>query len=209
MSVIIVKDSVADLREKAPILFDASLIVSIFIMAMFFFFSRGPLSDKKVVSSLDEKVEIIEIPPTEQLTRPPPPARPSIPVEAEDEEEIDEVTIDDTEVDLTEEVPDIAEEEEEELIEFFAVQKKPTIVKAAAVVYPEIARKAGVEAMVVVNFIVSVEGKPENIKILKGHPMLNDAAIEAVKKYVFSPGMQRDKPVAVKWQIPIRFRLNN
>lgn len=209
MSLIVKKDSSADLREKSTVMFDASLMVALFIMTVFFFFSRGPLDDKTVVQNIDEKVEIIEIPPTKQLERPPPPARPQIPVEAEDEEEIDDITIDDTEVDLTEEVPDIEEEEEEEEIAYYAVQKKPEVLKPVAPKYPKMAQNAGVEGMVVVQLTVSAEGKPTNIKILKGHPLLDEAAIAAVKQYKFSPGMQRDKAVPVKWQIPIRFKLNN
>lgn len=209
MSLIIKKAPEVDLRAKSPLFFDISLALSLLIITGLFAFSRGELDEKKVIDDIDEKVEIIEIPPTKQLTRPPPPARPSIPVEAEDEDEIDEITIDDTEVDLTEEVPDIVEEEEEEIVEFFAVQKKPKLIKRVAPKYPDIARKAGIEAMVVINFIVDEKGLPTNIKVIKGHPMLNEAAIEAIKKYKFEPGYQRDKPVKVKWQIPIRFRLSN
>ena len=156
-----------------------------------------------------EKNNSVEIPPTKQLTRPPPPARPQLPVEAEDDEEIDDVTIDDTEVDLTEEIPELEEEDEEEIVEFFAVQKKPEIIKKVLPKYPPIAQRAGIEGMVVVDFIVDEKGLPTAIKILKGHPMLDEAAIEAVEQYRFSPGMQRDKPVKVKWRVPIRFRLKN
>ena len=209
MSGLIEKTSDADLRAKSPLIFDASMIGSLLIIIVIFSTARGSLNDKLVASNIDENVEVIEIPPTKQLTRPPPPARPQIPVEAEDDDEIDDITIDDTEVDLTEEIPDIDEEEEDEVIEFFAVQQKPRVLKKVAPKYPSLAQKAGIEARVVVDFIVNRQGIPESIKILKGHPMLNDAAIEAIKQYKFSPGMQRDKPVPVRWRIPISFKLRN
>ena len=209
MSDIIKKAPEADLRSKSGNIFDLSMIGTMFFFVVFFFFARAELEDTKIVENVDEQIQVVEIPPTKQLTRPPPPARPQLPVEAEDDEEIDDVTIDDTEVDLTEEIPELEEEEEEEIVEFFAVQKKPEIIKKVLPKYPPIAQRAGIEGMVVVDFIVDEKGLPTQIKILKGHPMLDEAAINAVKQYRFSPGMQRDKPVKVKWRVPIRFRLKN
>jgi TonB family protein len=70
------------------------------------------------------------------------------------------------------------------------------------------ARSAEVEGTVVVRALVGKDGKVANAIISEGIPMLNDAAITAVKKAVFKPALQQHKPVAVWVQIPLRFSLN-
>lgn len=210
MSVVIIKTEEADLRKKSPMWMDISFIGSLVLVTLVMYASQSDISDGLLPERVKDQIEVIDIPPTVQNTTPPPPARPSIPIEAEDDEEVDDVTIEDTEVDINEIMEDLEEpEEEDEVVPFHAVSQKPTIVKRVNPIYPDIARRAGVEANVVVQLIVSKAGLPTQIEILKGHPMLNEAAIAAIKQYRFSPGMQRDKPIPVKWQIPMRFRLNN
>ena len=210
MSSIIVKTEEANLRAKAPFWLDLGFIASLFITVSIFYASTSDLSDRKALENVDEPDQLVVIPPTQQIQTPPPPARPSIPVEAEDDEEIDEVTIEDTEVDLREIVSQIdAPEEEDEVIPFYEVSQKPEINKRVNPKYPDIAIRAGVEATVTIQLTVSETGLPTDIRVIKGHPMLNQAAVDAVKQYRFKPGMQRDRPVKVKWAIPIRFRLKN
>ncbi|MCB0279257.1 MAG: energy transducer TonB [Calditrichaeota bacterium] len=210
MSYVIIKSEAADLRKKSPLWMDISIIASLFIVTLGFYLSQSDISDSILPERVKDQIEVIDIPPTVQNTTPPPPARPSIPIEAEDDEEVDDVTIEDTEVDINEIMEDIQEpEEEDEVIPFYAVSKKPEIIKKVQPIYPDIARRAGVEANVVIQLIVSKTGLPTEISVLRGHPMLNEAAIEAVKQYRFSPGMQRDKPIPVKWAIPISFKLRN
>jgi len=109
-----------------------------------------------------------------------------------------------------EEYTDIEEpEEDEEPLEFFNVSEKPTIVKRAAVKYPPIAQKAGIEGMVLIEFTIDEKGAPIKMTVKRGHPMLNDAALAAAKEYRFTPAKQGDRAVKVKWQIPFRFRLRN
>ena len=100
-------------------------------------------------------------------------------------------------------------DDEPETLEYFSVSVKPTIKFQVIPIYSEIARRAGIEARVTVQLVVHKNRLPTNITILKGHPMLNEAALEAAKKYRFNPGMQGDKPVSVKWNIPFNFRLRN
>jgi periplasmic protein TonB len=210
MSSIIIKSAEADLREKSSLWLDLSFVFSLFVTVAIFYGSSSDLTDRKAVENVDKPDQLVVIPPTQQIQTPPPPARPSIPVEAEDDEEIDEVTIEDTEVDLREIVSQIdAPEEEDEIIPFYEVSQKPEITKRVNPKYPDIAIRAGVEATVTIQLTVSETGLPTDIKVIKGHPMLNQAAVDAVKLYRFKPGMQRDKPVKVKWAIPIRFRLKN
>jgi TonB family protein len=77
------------------------------------------------------------------------------------------------------------------------------------VTYPEIARKAGIEGRVVVQFVVDKEGNVTNPQIIRGiGGGCDEAALEAVKNVKFIPGTQRGQNVAVQFQLPIVFRLS-
>ena len=200
----------ADLRSKSSIVFDYSIISALLIVILAFGFSDGAFEEKKILDDTNDITEVINIPPTEQLSREPEPSKPEIPIEAEDEDEIDDITIDDTVVDVMETYSDIEEpEDEDEPLEYFAVSVKPTIKKAVKPEYPRLARKANIEALVTVQVTIDKNGLPTDVKILRGHDMLNVAALEAAKKHVFTPAMQGDKPVPVKWNLPFNFRLRN
>jgi TonB family protein len=75
--------------------------------------------------------------------------------------------------------------------------------------YPEIARRAGIEGRVVVQFLVDKEGNVVDPFILRGiGGGTDEAAIEAIRGVKFNPGVQRGRPVSVVMQMPIVFRLN-
>ena len=159
------------------------------------------------------EIEVTEIPPTEQVQTAPPPERPSIPIESEDEDIPDDITITSTTIDFDEEPIDIPVMEEEEIPDFVAYDKPPEPVKKAVPEYPEIARKAGIEGDVWLKVGVDTSGNviPSKIKVIKnttGNSGCVEAAIEAAKSYKFSPAYQRDKPVRVWVSLPFKFRLN-
>lgn len=93
------------------------------------------------------------------------------------------------------------------------VEDQPNLIggmKALAedVVYPEMAKKAGLEGRVFVEFIVDERGNVQDPTVTKGeHNLLNEAAIEAVKQQTFEPGMQRGEPVKVQMTLPVTFKL--
>jgi protein TonB len=51
--------------------------------------------------------------------------------------------------------------------------------------YPPLARQARIQGVVVMRVVINTEGKIENIRIVTGHPLLIQAAIDAVKKWVY------------------------
>ena len=73
--------------------------------------------------------------------------------------------------------------------------------------YPEIARKAGLQGKVFVRFHVGKDGRVHEVQILKGEAIFQQAAIDAVMKFRFSPAMQNDKAVSVWMSQVIRFDL--
>jgi protein TonB len=92
--------------------------------------------------------------------------------------------------------------------DYAVVEIKPQLKKTVTPKYPELARKAGIEGMVYVLAIVGPDGKVRSATVAKSdNPIFNDAAVEAVLQFEFSPAIQQDKPVACKVIVPVRFTL--
>lgn len=76
------------------------------------------------------------------------------------------------------------------------------------VVYPEKAKEAGVQGQVIVEAVIDVRGNVADTKIIKSvSKELDNAAVNAIVKTKFKPGLQNNKPVRAKVVIPISFRL--
>jgi TonB family protein len=91
------------------------------------------------------------------------------------------------------------------------VAQPPALITAPLPNYPEAARLAGLEGEVVLRIIVDQSGAVDpDIQIVKSIPPLNQAAIEAVRKWRFSPGRDHDgHPVRVLLEVPLRFTLRD
>lgn len=77
-----------------------------------------------------------------------------------------------------------------------------------AVVYPETARRQGIDGRVFVQFVVDEKGAVVTPKVTRGaHPMLDQAALEAVSRLSCTPGRQSGIPVRVKMSLPVTFQL--
>lgn len=85
---------------------------------------------------------------------------------------------------------------------------EPTLIRPVAPKYPDLARSSGIEGKVILNVLVGTTGKVEKVEVQQGVPVLNDAAIEAVKQYLFKPALANNKPVAVWVAVPILFKLS-
>jgi protein TonB len=110
--------------------------------------------------------------------------------------------------------PSEEEEEEAEPEVFVAVEEMPELIGGIAslqqkITYPEMARKAGVEGRVFIQFIVDENGNVNDPVVLRGIGAGCDReALRVVREAKFEPGRQRGKPVRVKMSLPITFSLN-
>ncbi len=92
--------------------------------------------------------------------------------------------------------------------DYVYVEELPEAITKAPVIYPDIAREAGVDGQVLVQALVGKDGKVKDTKVMKSIPMLDAAAVAAVKQWVFKPALSNNKPVAVWVAVPIKFSLH-
>lgn len=77
--------------------------------------------------------------------------------------------------------------------------------------YPQIAKKHRYEGLVVLNVFVLESGSVGKIEVRKssGYDVLDNSALDAVKKWVFVPGKRNGQPMSSWVVVPIRFDLTN
>ncbi len=76
------------------------------------------------------------------------------------------------------------------------------------IIYPELARKAGIQGKVFILAFVDESGNVTRAQIVKGIGLgCDEAALDAVMNTKFKPGKQRGKPIEVQITIPITFKL--
>jgi protein TonB len=88
-----------------------------------------------------------------------------------------------------------------------AIEPSKLIVKVNPA-YPELARRARVSGTVVLDALIDEEGNVSSVKVLSGHNLLVDAAVEAVKHWKYSPTVLNGEPVPILATVTVVFRLN-
>jgi TonB family protein len=72
-------------------------------------------------------------------------------------------------------------------------------------VYPDAARQAGARGVVVVSATIGTDGHVTAAQILRGDPLLAQAAEDAVRQWIYKPTMLNGTPVETKTQITLNF----
>ena len=225
------KSPKANLENKKFLFTEIGLIVALLAVLGAFEWSTTEatsleaLGDDVAVVVEEEQVPITQ---EEQL---PPPEVPKEPVMSDiidivdDDIKVDDVVIS-TEDDksLGVEIKEYIVEQEEEVVEeeevpFAIVEQKPTFQGGDAntftkwvfskIVYPEIAKENGVQGRVTLQFTIETDGSVKNVKVLRGvDSSLDKEAVRVVSSSPkWKPGMQRNKPVRVKYTFPAVFQL--
>lgn len=86
--------------------------------------------------------------------------------------------------------------------------REPKKIVHVAPEYPEIARRASVEGTVILEAVLDATGRVESVRVLRSQPLLNDAAIRAVRQWRYSPTELNGVPVPVLMTITVNFNLN-
>ncbi len=215
------KNPKADLRSTYGIFVEVGLVVSLLllILAVRANIERG--EGMEIQTLEQEVVQMEEILQTKQIVKPPPPPRPPVPVEVPNDEIIEDDDLDlDASLDIEEPLsnlppppPPEEDEEEPEPEIFVVVEEMPDLIGGLGEIqkkirYPEIARKAGVEGRVILQFIVDENGNVTEPAVVRGIGAgCDEEALRVVREAKFKPGRQRGKAVKVKMSLPITFKL--
>ncbi len=76
-------------------------------------------------------------------------------------------------------------------------------------VYPPLAKQARIQGTVRLEAEISKTGTIESLKVVSGHPLLVQAALDAVKQWRYKPTILNNEPVAVATTIDVNFTLSN
>ena len=183
------------------------------VVLLIFLFLLFPRFGGKM--TLEEQAQIIieqiDIPQTQQIDRPPPPARPSIPIESESEDISDDLTMDELDLENFEAWDAPPPPPEGPRVKFIPYDDPPVPKTPIRPEYPEIAQEAGIEGTVYVQAFIDKKGRVKEVSIVKGIPNtgLNEAAMDAIRKTRVRPAKQRERAVGVYISIPVHFKLKN
>jgi len=214
------KQAKADLRRSYNVYLQLGLIVA--LLSFIGLVRINLYSEPPSPPPIEEQEEVVmeEVIQTKQIETPPPPPRPPVPVEVPNDEIIEDEILDlDTELDLGDMFelppPPPPRDDEPEDDFFVVVEQMPQLrgglgALQRKVSYPEMARRAGIEGRVTVQFIVNEQGRVENPRVIRGiGGGCDEEALKAVQSARFTPGMQSGRPVRVQYSLPIVFRLQN
>ncbi len=85
---------------------------------------------------------------------------------------------------------------------------KPVKIHAPQPQYTEIARKARIQGIVIVQAVIDKKGDVTDVKVLKQLPLgLTEASVEAIQQWKFKPATLRGKPVDVYYNLTVSFYL--
>ena len=85
--------------------------------------------------------------------------------------------------------------------------KAPKKIKDVRAVYPPIAREAGVSGVVIIETKIGADGFIEDARVLKSIPLLDEAALDAVRQWQFEPTLLNGRPVPVIMTTTVNFFL--
>ncbi len=71
--------------------------------------------------------------------------------------------------------------------------------------YPELARRAGVTGIVILECVIDREGSVRSVRVVSGHPLLDGAAVAAVRDWSYRPTLLNGMPVEIVMTVTVRF----
>lgn len=223
------KSPKADLEgQKSTWLLVGYVVVLAFMFVAFEWTQRDVKIDtSQAVADVVFEEEIIPITETPEQAAPPPPEAPKVAELLEivdDKADIEETTTiinedNQARVEVKYVPVQVVEEEPEEQTIFEVVEQMPEFPNGGMaglmqylsknIKYPTIAQENGTQGRVTVQFVVNKDGSIVDAKVLRGvDPYLDKEAVRVIMGMPkWKPGMQRGKPVRVKYTVPVMFRL--
>jgi periplasmic protein TonB len=85
--------------------------------------------------------------------------------------------------------------------------KAPARTKYVAPAYPELARRARVQGIVIIEAMIGADGRVEQARVGRSQPLLDDAALAAVRQWEYTPTLLNGRPTPVIMTVTVVFRL--
>ncbi len=85
--------------------------------------------------------------------------------------------------------------------------KPPKLMTRVVPVYPPEAKKAGIEGTVILGATIDGEGKVTDVTVLESVPGLDQAAVDALKQWVYTPVWLNNQPVIYTFTVAVKFAL--
>ena len=85
--------------------------------------------------------------------------------------------------------------------------RPPKLIKRVDPEFPEMARQARVQGVVIIEAMTDIYGRVQRIKVLRSVPLLDDEAINAVRQWVYEPLFFNGRPRAVIFTVTVQFTL--
>ena len=215
-ALLIYRKSSSDLKLSYKKAYEYGLVLSL-VVIIFLLQGYKKFEVKTVSKTVKlQELQVEDIPQTQQEKQAPAPSRPTVPIASEDDDLPEDETIDITELDLDADAPPPPPppEEDSDVIVFVPYDEAPQPIGGFAaiqkkLVYPEIARKAGVEGRVTIYAQVDEQGSVVRTKVVQslGPNGCDEAAIKAIMAVKWKPAKQRDRAVKVWIAVPVDFRL--
>jgi periplasmic protein TonB len=74
-------------------------------------------------------------------------------------------------------------------------------------VYPSIARAAHVKGIVILEAVIDAHGNVTSVQVLRSNPLLDQAAVDAVRQWRYMPARLNGQPIAVVVTVTINFSM--
>ncbi|HTS04357.1 MAG TPA: energy transducer TonB [Candidatus Eisenbacteria bacterium] len=84
-----------------------------------------------------------------------------------------------------------------------------SLIRRVQPIYPPLARAARIQGSVILAAVIGKDGAMENLKLISGHPMLVQAAVQAVSQWRYRPYILNGEAIEVETQITVNFILGN
>jgi protein TonB len=85
--------------------------------------------------------------------------------------------------------------------------QQASLIRQVKPAYPDLAMKARIQGIVVLEAMINKEGAIETLRVVSGHPLLTQAAMDAVRQWTYKPTLLNSQPVAVVTTITVTFSL--
>ena len=199
------------MRVNDPILINypvriRQVLMCIVVLLVVLFYTTPRFLDEVSAQAAVEDfiIETIDIPPPKDVVEQKP-NRPTIPEPVDDDTDDEEIEVyEDTDFNKFDEFDD-----DRKTSKFIAFDEAPVAISGVKMKYPPMAKAAGIEGKVVVEFFIDKNGVVTEVEIVSGTgTVLDQAAVEAVKNSTWKPARQRTKKVGVWKKVPIKFSLD-